>query len=141
MRVIRDRKGAAAVETALLFPVLLMLAAGVADFGFGVYDHMQLVSAVRAGTQYAVKSPDDAAAIRAAVEGGLSVDPAEVSIAVAASCECPNGGAVDCGGVCQDGAVRKYVTVSAQQPRQWLVDYPLLSKPEALSAEASIRVQ
>lgn len=137
-----DCKGAAAVETALLFPVLLLLGAGVADFGFGVYDHMRLTSAVRAGTQTALRSPDDAAAIQAAVEGALELAPDQATVTVAASCECPGGGEVDCAaGVCQSGTMRKYVSVSVSQPRQWLVDYPLIPKPETLTAEASIRVE
>lgn len=137
-----DRKGAAAVETALLFPVLLLLGAGVADFGFGVYDHMQLTSAVRAGTQTALKTPDDGEAIQAAVRGALGVDPDLVSVTVIASCECANGVEVDCGaGVCQSGAVRKYVTVAASHPQQWLVDYPVTPKPDSLFAQASIRVE
>lgn len=138
-----DRKGAAAVETALLFPVLLMLGAGVADFGFGVYDHMQLTNAVRAGIQTAVKSPEDTEAVQAAVRGGLSAaDPNQTAVSVVTTCECPGGDEVDCGvGVCQSGAKRKYVTVAAAQPRLWLVDYPLIPKPETLTAQASIRVE
>lgn len=137
-----DRKGAAAVETALLFPVLLLLGAGVADFGFGVYDHMRLTSAVRAGTQTALRSPDDAAAIQAAVEDALAPISGEAAVTVAAWCECPGGGEVDCDvAVCQTGAMRRYVAVSVPQSRQWLVDYPLIPKPDALTAQASIRVE
>jgi Flp pilus assembly protein TadG len=142
MRLLKNRKGNAAIETALLFPLLLLLGAGVGDFGFGVYDHMQLVSAVRAGAQYAVKAPDDAAGVQAAVEGALSADPSAVSITVSTACECPGGGAALCSDVCADGlTARKYVTVSAAQPRQWLIDYPLITKPDTLSAEAVMRVQ
>ncbi|HRQ80295.1 MAG TPA: TadE/TadG family type IV pilus assembly protein [Azospirillaceae bacterium] len=137
-----DRKGAAAIETALLFPVLLLLGAGVADFGFGVYDHMRLTSAVRAGTQTALQYPDDAAGIQAAVETALALAPGAATVTVAASCECPGGGEVDCGvGVCQTGTMRKHVTVSVTQPKQWLVDYPLIAKPDVLTAQASIRVE
>ena len=142
MKILSNRKGNIAVETALLFPILALLGAGVGDFGYGVYDHMQLVSAVRAGAQYAVKAPDDVAGVQAAVEGALSAEPGTVSVTVSAACECPSGVAALCADVCVDGlAARKYVTVSAAQPRQWLIDYPLINKPDTLSAEAVMRVQ
>jgi Flp pilus assembly protein TadG len=49
----RCRAGAAAVEMAFLAPVLVFLAAGVIDFGIGIYDKMLVADAAQAGATYA----------------------------------------------------------------------------------------
>jgi Flp pilus assembly protein TadG len=49
----RARRGAAAVEMALIAPVLVFLAAGVIDFGTGVYTKMMVADAAQSGAAYA----------------------------------------------------------------------------------------
>ena len=51
--LMRCRAGAAAVEMAFLAPILVLLAAGVVDFGVGYYDKMLVVDAAQAGAAYA----------------------------------------------------------------------------------------
>lgn len=142
MRIFKNREGNAAIETALLLPVLILLGAGVGDFGYGVYDHMRLVSAVRAGAQYALKNPDDAGGAQTAVEAALELEAGAVTVTVSTACECAGGAAAACSSTCFDGtSARKYVSVAAARPRQWLLDHPLISKPDTLTADAVIRVQ
>jgi Flp pilus assembly protein TadG len=49
----RCRAGAAAVEMAFMAPILVFLAAGMIDFGIGIYDKMLVADAAQAGATYA----------------------------------------------------------------------------------------
>jgi Flp pilus assembly protein TadG len=50
----RDRRGAAAVEMALVSPVLVLILAATVDLGGVLYTRFQLTSAVNAATNYAI---------------------------------------------------------------------------------------
>jgi Flp pilus assembly protein TadG len=52
-RLARERSGGAAVEMALVAPVLVFLAAAMVDFGLGVYAKMAVANAAQAGAAYA----------------------------------------------------------------------------------------
>jgi Flp pilus assembly protein TadG len=55
----RDRKGAAAVEFALVVPLLLLLLWGIVDIGRAFYTLNNLASAVREGARTAAVMPTD----------------------------------------------------------------------------------
>lgn len=52
-RLARCRSGLAALEFALVAPAILMIFAGIADFGLALRDQMQLTQAVSNGATYA----------------------------------------------------------------------------------------
>lgn len=54
---LRARRGVAAVEFALVSPLLLMCVGGLADFGLALADKGRLASAVAQGAQYAYLNP------------------------------------------------------------------------------------
>jgi Flp pilus assembly protein TadG len=54
---LRARRAVAAVEFALVCPLLLMCAGGLADFGLALADQGRLASAVAQGAQYAYLNP------------------------------------------------------------------------------------
>ena len=70
----RDRSGAAAVEFALLMPVLmlLLLLLGMADFATLASRTLQVEAAARTGANYARRHGWQAGAIARAAEGGLA---------------------------------------------------------------------
>jgi Flp pilus assembly protein TadG len=53
-RTLGDRRGVAAVEMALIAPVLLLILAGTVDLGGVIYTRFQLSSAVNAAVNYAI---------------------------------------------------------------------------------------
>jgi hypothetical protein len=53
LRALRRDGGAAAVEMALLAPILVFLACGMVDFGVAVYTKMLVANAAQAGAAYA----------------------------------------------------------------------------------------
>ena len=62
-RVTGDQSGAAAIELALLAPVLTVMMVSVIDIGFGIYRKMQVENAAQAGAHYATRNGFDANAI------------------------------------------------------------------------------
>jgi len=63
-----DRRGAAAVEFAMMAPFLLGLMVPIADLGTYVYDSMQLQLAAQAGAEYAARHDWDPNGILAAMQ-------------------------------------------------------------------------
>lgn len=51
-RILREKRGTAVVEFAIIFPVLAMLVFGVIDFGRAFFLRNNLVSAVREGARF-----------------------------------------------------------------------------------------
>ena len=110
-----DDGGAAAVEFALIMPMLVLMLAGIADLGQMVYVRSVLESAARAGAQASFADPSATATIEAAVQTAIAASGIAnvVTPSAAQACECSNGTAVDCTtGTCA-GTVRHYVTVTA----------------------------
>ncbi len=58
----RDERGAAAVEAALITPVLLLIVFGIIEMGFLMRDHIAVTSMVRNGARIASASADAGAA-------------------------------------------------------------------------------
>ena len=74
-RILRDDRGVAAVEAAIITPVFLLLIVGVIEFGLAFKDQLAITSAVRAGARMASAEPRTAtfatdAAAQVAREGG-----------------------------------------------------------------------
>ncbi|MCH7833250.1 MAG: pilus assembly protein, partial [Proteobacteria bacterium] len=53
-RLAASRRGAAAVEFAIIVPVLATAVIGIANYGLVTFDKMELVNAARAGAQLAI---------------------------------------------------------------------------------------
>lgn len=62
------RRGSAAIEFALVLPVLLVCVLGVLDYGWYFYNEMLVLSAVKEGTRYGAATPrtNDPAGVAAA---------------------------------------------------------------------------
>ena len=55
----RRQAGGSQVELALIAPLLIGLLVGIWDFGTALQERSRVVSAARAGLEYAVGHPDD----------------------------------------------------------------------------------
>ena len=71
-RVLRTRhhrsRGQTLVEFALVFPIFILLMAGIADFGFGLYQYMNVINAARIGARFGIISPANTLGIRNAAQ-------------------------------------------------------------------------
>jgi Flp pilus assembly protein TadG len=147
----RPRKAAVAVvEFALIAPVLIMLAIGLADYGFAIWTKLQVKSAARAGAAYAVlygwNNGLNTAKIQSAVTGATALSVA-ASPAPTASCGCLDATtgltAATCGALCSGNSdtAGTYVTVSAQATFRSLLSYPGFVFPAAITATEITRTQ
>jgi Flp pilus assembly protein TadG len=141
------RKGTAAVEFALLAPILMTLLAGVVEIGMAAYQAMQVQAAVEAGALYAAKygasnlSGITQAVLNATGTAGITASPAPLVF-----CGCPSATGVvsqnsNCTTVCSDGtAPGEYVKVSAVIAHQTLMPFLNLPIPTTITASSTVRV-
>lgn len=92
-----DSSAVAAVEFALILPILVLMTLAAIDFSFYIGTRIELEQAVRAGGQYALEDPTDTATITSSVQG--ATDLASVSVSVGSlACVCPGGATTPCRG-------------------------------------------
>jgi Flp pilus assembly protein TadG len=139
-RLLGCRRGAAAVEFALMTPIVTAAMVGVTDMGLAANEKMRLTNAARAGAQYALSNPTDTNGTQSAVQSaapGMS----SVSVSLSKTCGCADGSSLTCGNTCNSGITRTYITVTASTTHTFLVSYPAFGSSIALSSSASIRIQ
>ena len=56
-RIVRDDRGVAAVEAAIITPIFLLVVIGIIEFGLAFKDQLAITSAVRAGARMASAEP------------------------------------------------------------------------------------
>jgi Flp pilus assembly protein TadG len=140
-----DIRGNAAVEFALVAPVLGAALVAMIDLGIGFYENMEVENAAQAGAEYAVTQGWNAAAVSNAVTASGTLAAISATPAPTQSCGCANGttvAAAACGSVCPNGAgAGTYVTVNAQAQYSSIFNYPFVASPMTLSSQAIVRLQ
>ena len=145
-----DRRGVAAVEFAVIAPVLMLLTAGVIDFSLYIGTRIELEQALRAGAQYALKDYTDATTIIAAVTGATDLSPVTVTYDPATNsyCECPDGTANACPGnnaytACASGdRPGLFVTITGSTTFDpMFTDLPGLSSNMTVTQDLTLRVR
>ena len=136
------RRGSALVELALISPLLLVLLAGVLNYGFALRTAAAVTTAAHAGAQYGSMSTANAnnsAGIRAAA---LNAEPnvSGMTVSSAVSCECPGGTAVNCSGSCT-GNMLMYVQVTASATAATFFSYSGLPFTGTVTSTATMRAQ
>jgi Flp pilus assembly protein TadG len=140
----RAEQGSVAVELALFIPVMLLLLAGLFQFGSGIFDSLRLESAARAGAQYAMIDPTNATSIQNAVLDAIGGDTTDVEVTATSYCQCPGDNThVDCTIVsCSGGASsHQFVSIAANRPFTSILSLPALGSLTEVSGHAIIRVR
>ena len=137
-------QGIAAVELALIAPVLALIIVAIVDFGLAFTRQMTLANGVRAGVQYAmVRRPvqGDVAAIRKTVADNAYVDLANATVEWV--CECADTGApvascdvADCGGA----DVNHSLDISVTDQFELILSYPGINNPVTLGDQVLLRL-
>ncbi|MBV9997139.1 MAG: pilus assembly protein [Caulobacteraceae bacterium] len=105
--------GAAAVEFALLLPVLAALMVGVIQYGGMVFAYQQMHDGVDAGAVYVMRGGTDSTAIHDVALGAWPNKPSDAAVTVTQACTCA-GGTADCSSTCADGSYpQTFTTISA----------------------------
>jgi len=93
---IGDRRGVAAVEFALIVPILLLLLGGVVDFGLLMSGKSQLANGVAQGVQYALLTGPNvsATAVQAVIQNGSTragIQAPVTAKVIGPACYCVSG--------------------------------------------------
>jgi Flp pilus assembly protein TadG len=138
-------RGVAAVEFAILAPLLILMLIAMVDLGIGILRKMQVENAAHAGGQYAMLLGFNSSSIATAVSSATSFTGITVSPAPTKFCGCPTTSGVtvtDCSATCTGGSTAgSYVTVSAQAQYDTLFSYPMIPKSFVLTAQSTVRIQ
>src|SRR5438477_8583921 len=140
----REKSGVAAIEFAVIVPVLLLLFVCITDLGLGVYQNMQVGIAAQYGAQYALVNGYDSNAIVSAVKNSSDL---ALGVTATTFCGCAGGGtgviqAGTCKANCNDGsATGSYARVTVTHTYSTLLPYPWLPTSYALAARSTIRLQ
>lgn len=136
MRLLRSRRGSAALEFALLIPMIAGILVALTDWGLAIEQRLRLQSAARAGAEVAMVRPTDTAGISSAIMGAV---PDMTALSVTNSgvwCECSGAVMTSCTTSCT-GTFGRFVRVGATNP------YTPISAlgPRSVSAHVTLRLQ
>ena len=144
------QRGGAAIEFALIFPILVLLFLLSFDWGLVAYQALNVQAAAQAGAQYASLNTWNYTAIAQVVAGATAGDPGSITADPTQTrtfYACPTGTALvesPRTSVCPDSsAPRLYGTVFAQEPYSAVLPMPpgLPSLPSLITAQATRRLQ
>ena len=109
----RHRRGTAAIEFALVIPVLAIAAVSISDASTISTQSSAMQSAIRASIQYAMNGGGDMTVAQQTGVQAWSARPSDGTLSVSEACVC-GGAAGTCGTLCADGSVPStYVTAVA----------------------------
>jgi Flp pilus assembly protein TadG len=143
------RRGAAAVEVAVTFPIVLILLGNVVDYGLMLRRHAQLAAGVGNAAGYA---SDIGATVPLGTLQTITTTSSwlagATAVATPATCHCPTGtprtlgAAVACTATCSDGAVaQRYLTVNGTYTYTPLFPSVIGSAPRVLTHSATVMVR
>jgi len=152
-RGLASERGNAAVEFAIIAPVLLGLLVPTADFGLYIYDKMQLNLAAQAGMEYAARNGWVPAGIQqAAINASPSLNLTAQNVSASQFCGCPSGNTIaqqncndlntgqqaHCGNNPANPLVGTYVNVTTTFQYNTLFHYPGIPDSQTLSSGANL---
>ena len=149
-RLKADRRGGAAVEFAILAPVLLLLAVGTADFSMALYQSIAVCNAAASGAAYTSNTfaadGFSSTATATAVTSATALTQITASPAPTEYCGCPGAttgvATATCGSTCTSGAVAGiYVSVTAKATYALLLKYGSFPTSLTLQSTSVVRVQ
>jgi|SRR5271165_2600645 len=140
----RDCNGSVVVEFALVAPVIIVIAAGIADFGMLATKSAALAAVTQIGAEYARSHHLDATGTQNAMQVAMNFAPAlTFPPSFQQSCECDDGTLIACTESCatfgRPGPNRVFIRISANQPFTPLVPWPGI--PAVLTATTEVRLQ
>jgi Flp pilus assembly pilin Flp len=138
-RLVRDARGVAAVEFAVMLPLLVLVLLGVLDLGQASEQTIRLEAAARAGAQYGLYFPEDGAGITQRVRDALPSGWTDITVAPPAMvCECPASGTIACANAASCAEpVRRFLPITVTRP----FEARLLTRITQLTGDVTLRLQ
>ena len=139
-----DCDGSVAAEFALVAPAIILIAAGIADFGMLATKSAALAGTTRIGAEYARLHPVDTTGIQNSMQSSMGFIPAlTFPASFPQSCGCDDGTSIacaeSCAAVARPGPNRVFIRIGASQAFTPLVPWPGI--PATLSATTEVRLQ
>lgn len=141
-----SERGAAAVELAVVLPFLIVLLAGVVDYGRAYYVANTVANAARAAAEYGARNPAysaDTAAMRVYGEADAA-ESGKIYFTVTRDCKCPPSSAysanVSCG-MCGIKGPYVFIKVRASKTLSTLLRYPSLPSTITIARESTFQAQ
>jgi len=136
--------GGVAAEFALVAPIIILVATGIADFGMLASNSTALTAAVRIGAAYARFHPTDTVGIQNSMQSSMSFTPTlTFPASFPQSCECNDMTSIACTESCAAADLpapnRVFITITASQAFVPLVPWPGI--PGTLTETTTIRLQ
>ena len=136
--------GSVAAEFALVAPTIILIAAGIADFGMLATKSAALVGTTRIGAEYARLHPVDTTGIQNSMQSSMGFIPAlTFPASFPQSCGCDDGMSIACTESCaaagRQGPNRVFIRIGAAQAFTPLVPWPGI--PAMLSTTTELRLQ
>jgi Flp pilus assembly protein TadG len=143
------RRGAAAVELAVAFPIVLILFGNLVDYGLMLRRHAQLAAGVGNAAGYA---SEVGAGVALATLQSIATSSSWLSgvsaVATPEACHCPSGTprvlgpVLQCTATCPDGAIaQRYLTVTGTYTYTPLFPQVIGSAPRVLTHSATVMVR
>ncbi len=149
-RLRTDRRGWAAAEVALAFPMLLLVLGNLIDYGLMLRRHAQLATGVTNAAQYAtLTGATVSAATLQSVASASSWLTGATASASAVACYCPTtsppalGAAVACTTTCAGSGqlAQKYVTITASYTYSPIMPGPTGLTAKTMTSSATVMVR
>ena len=143
--VAKDRRGIAAVEFAILVPVLILMAVCTTDLGLAIYAKMRVEDSAEAGSGYAMLHGFNSTSIASAVTSAGNLSGLTASPAPTQFCGCPGSSGVTsttCGSICSSGnTAGTYVSASATYVHHTLMTYPIIPSQYTFVSNSTVRIK
>lgn len=107
------RQGAAAVEFAIVLPVLAGLIVGLIQYGGAIIAYQQLHNGVSSAAQYVMRGGQNTTAAHDVAIASWPNRPSDGAVTVTQACTCAGAGA-SCAGLCPDNSYpQSFTTIGA----------------------------
>ncbi len=137
-----SQSGAAAVELAVVSPLLLLLMIGVVDYGRAFYTSVTVANAARAGAEFGAHDPattGDTVDMRKFAQSDAQ-EAGTITVSARRYCQC--AGVLQACTACASGAAPDvFVEVTATKILSTLLPYPGLPRTLTISRTATFRSQ
>lgn len=141
--IARSCEGIAAVEFAMIAPIMVALFIGTYDFGRVMNEHARVASAAGAGTQYAFHYVEDQDGWVQAARDDAQDTANQLAITTNEFCECPGNLPVACTATCGNPpeTPAKYLSVQVVGSVDLMFGYGFTQNPLPITKQAVIRVE
>lgn len=145
-KFLKCERGIAAIEFAMILPVLALILVGVIDYGMFINQRMKLQDLARTATQYVVQGGSAANVTADIIQASdfysaASKKGQKIDVVPDVQCECAGGTPVSCTGICTGvgNYVRRFYSMTLSSTYKPIFAYPGVSKGVTMSGYARMQ--